>query len=68
MARECRVSYICRFVDYFNSINDYGEFERCFKDIYPSELELGKENLDSSSASSLDLDIKVENRLFFYNQ
>ena len=38
------------------------------KDIYPPELELGKENLDSSRASFLDLDIKVEDRVFVYNQ
>ena len=34
----------------------------------PPELELGKENLDSSRASFVDLDIKVDDRLFVYNQ
>ena len=41
-ARARRFSYIYRFIDDLNSINDYGEFERCYKDIYPPELELGK--------------------------
>ena len=68
IARARRFSYIYRFIDDLNSINDYGEFERCYKDIYPPELELGKENLDSSRASFLDLDIKVEDRVFVYNQ
>ena len=49
-------------------MNDYREFKRCFTDIYLSESELGKENLDSSRASFLDFDIKVEDRVFVYNQ
>ena len=38
IARARRFSYIYRFIDDLNSINDYGEFERCYKDIYPPEL------------------------------
>ena len=68
IAKARRFSYIYRFIDDLNSINDYGEFERCYKDIYPPELELGKENLDSSRASFLDLDIRVEDRVFVFNQ
>ena len=33
-----------------------------------SELEFWKENLDLSRASFLELDIKVEDRVFVYNQ
>ena len=36
--------------------------------MYPLELELRKENLDSSGNPFLDLDIKVEDRVFVYNQ
>ena len=44
-------------------------FENCFMPcIYPPELELGKENLDSSGASFLDLDINVEDKVFVNNQ
>ena len=68
MARAPPFSYIYRFIDDLDSINDNGEFKRCYKDIYPPEFELWKENLDSSRASFLDLDIKVEDRLFVYNQ
>ena len=45
IAKARRFSYIYRFIDDLNSINDYGEFERCYREIYPPELELGKENL-----------------------
>ena len=68
IAKARRFSYIYRFIDDLNSINDYGEFERCYKDIYPPELELGKENVDSSRGSFLDLDIRVEDRVFIFNQ
>ena len=37
IARARRFSYIYRFIDDVNSINDYGKFERCNKDIYPSQ-------------------------------
>ena len=66
IAKARRFSYIYRFIDDLNSINDYGEFERCYKDIYPPELELGKENLDSSRASFLDLDIRVEDKSIYF--
>ena len=49
-------------------LDQRGNSRRCYKDIYPPELELGKENLDSSRAYFLDLDIKVEDRIFVYNQ
>ena len=46
IARARRFSYIYRFIDKLNSISDYGEFERCYKDIYTQKLELGIENLE----------------------
>ena len=35
-----------RFIDDLTAANDYGEFERSFKEIYPPELTLKKENRD----------------------
>ena len=49
-------------------LNDWDEFLNSHKDIYPPELELGKENYDPSQASFLDLDIKVEDGQFIYSQ
>ena len=46
-------NYIFRFIDDLNAINDAG-------DIYPEELELGKENSSNLEASYLDLDLKVK--------
>ena len=53
-----------RYIDDLCAINDNGEFERTFKDIYPMELELKKENSDQFSATFLDLDIKIDSRTF----
>ena len=59
-----KLGNIFRFIDDLSSINDNGEFERSYKEIYPEELELGKENLDESEASFLDLSIKLKNNQF----
>ena len=37
---------IFRFIDDLNSINDGGEFKSNYSNIYPEELQLGKENTD----------------------
>ena len=52
-----------RFIDDLNAMNDGGEFERSFKEIYPIELELKKEH-GGSSATFLDLQIQISNRQF----
>ena len=63
--RARRFGNVFRFIDDLNAINDGGEFERCYKDIYPPELELKKENVGYDNASFLDLDITInENRTF----
>ena len=41
-----------------------GEFEKHFQDIYPEELELGKENSSNLEASFLDLDLKIKDGRF----
>ena len=67
-AKARKFSYVFRFIDDLNSINDYGEFEQSIKDIYPPELELGKENGEPTRASFLDLDIKIVDQVFVFNQ
>ena len=47
-----------RFIDDLLAVNDDGEFERCFKEIYPEELELKKEH-GGESVSFLDLNISL---------
>ena len=53
-----------RFIDDLTTLNDSGEFERSFKEIYPPELVLNKENLSNNERPFLDLLIKVENNQF----
>ena len=55
---------IFRFIDDLNSINDGGEFESNYSNIYPEELQLGKENTDKHETSFLDLNIKIEDGKF----
>ena len=43
-----------------------GEFESSYSNIYPKELQLGKENTDKHEASFLDLDIKIKNGKFHF--
>ena len=54
-----------RFIDDLSAINDGYEFERVFKDIYPSELELKLEH-KGSHATFLNLEICIENNIFVY--
>ena len=44
-----------RFIDDLLSLNDGSTFEKHYKDIYPTELELKKENNSNPCASFLDL-------------
>ena len=53
-----------RFIDDLTAINDGGEFERCFPNIYPPELELKKENVGNRDATFLDLDLTITDRKF----
>ena len=46
------------------SLNDDSIFEKHYKDIYPTELELKKENNSNSCASFLDIYIYIENGEF----
>ena len=60
-ARKFRHTF--RFIDNLLAINDDGEFENCFSDIYPKELELKKEH-GGDSVSFLDLSISIKGRSF----
>ena len=57
---------IFRFIDDLNSINDGGEFESNYSNIYPEELQQGKENADKHEASFLDLNIKIKDGKFHF--
>ena len=57
---------IFRFIDDLNCINDGGEFESNYSNIYPEELQLGKENTDKHEASFLDLNIKIKDGKFHF--
>ena len=54
---------IFRFIDDLNTINDGGEFESSYSNIY-TELQLGKEYTDKHEASFLDLNIKTKDGKF----
>ena len=64
IARARRLANTFRFIDDLAAINDGGEFSRSYQEIYPPELELGQENIENSSASFLDLDIRVQQGVF----
>ena len=53
-----------RFIDDLVAISDGGEFEKSFHEIYPAEMELGKENDGTNSTSFLDLEISITDNKF----
>ena len=57
---------VFRFIDDLNSINDAGEFESNYFNIYPEELLLGKENTDKYETRFLDLNIKIKDGKFHF--
>ena len=57
---------IFRFIVDLNSLNEDGEFESNYSNIYPEELQLGKENTDKHEASFLDLNIKIKDGKFHF--
>ena len=59
-----KFSHTFRFIDDLLAINDGGMFEKYYKDIYPKELELKKENTKSNFCSFLDLSISIQNNTF----
>ena len=59
-----KVNNFFRFIDDLLSLNDGSAFEKHYKDIYPTELELKQKNNSNSCASFLDLYIYIENGEF----
>ena len=55
-----------RFIDDLINLNDGGEFSKVFKEIYPPELVLERENASDLEATFLDLHIKIEGGQFVY--
>ena len=55
---------IFRFINDLNSIDDGGEFESNYSNIYPEELQLDKENTDKHETNFLDLNIKIKDGKF----
>ena len=53
------------FIDDLLSLNDDSTFEKHYKDIYPTNLKLKKENNSNSCASFLDIYIYIENGEFY---
>ena len=58
-----KINNFFRFIDDLLSLNDGSTFGKHCEDIYPTELELRKEN-SNSCASILDLYIYIENGKF----
>lgn len=46
-----------RFIDDLAAIDNGGEFEKVYRETYPPELELKRENISKNEAYFLDLDI-----------
>ena len=59
MAR--RFGNVFRYIDDLLAINDNGEFEKNYAEIYPPELELKKENDNKDRASFLDFQLTIIN-------
>ena len=55
---------VFRYIDDLLAINDGGEFEKHYPEIYPSELELKKENVVNTETNFLELNIRLSERLF----
>ena len=55
---------IFRYIDDLLAINDGGEFEKHYSEIYPSELELKKENVINTETSFLELSISISDHSF----
>ena len=65
LIKSRKLCNIFRFIDDLNSINDDGVFESNYSNIYPEELQLGKENTDKHDTSFLDLN-KINNGKFHF--
>ena len=58
------LNHTFRYIDDITPLNDKGNFEKYFSQIYPSELELNRENIGFKSATVLELDVNVVDNRF----
>ena len=52
LRRARKFANVFRFIDDLTTLNDWGEFEQHFHEIYPPELELKKENITENTEGS----------------
>ena len=57
---------IFRYIDDLLAVNDGNEFEKHHKEIYPTELELKKENAHNTETNFLELNAKIKDKIFEY--
>ena len=55
---------VFRYIDDLLTLNDGGSFEQYHHEIYPTELQLNKENVDNITTTFLDLHISIEEGIF----
>jgi len=60
--RARKFRHIFRFIDDLIALNDDGEFSKSFREIYPPEMELKRENREDNAASYLDLGLEIEDK------
>ena len=62
MIQHCakRFGHVYRLTDNLIVMNNNKEFDKSFKEIYPEELELKKENPNDNVATFLDLNITMK--------
>ena len=53
---------IYRFIDDLCALNNHGHMDRHWKEIYPPELQLNKENDNDNNATFLDLNINIKEK------
>ena len=63
--RDFKFKNCFRFIDDACNLNDGGEFERCYMEIYPDELKLKCEP-KGDHATFLEIDIKIKDGIFVY--
>ena len=55
---------VFRYIDDLLALNDGQSFDTFYRDIYPEELQLNKENENDDSTNFLDLHIRIEDGVF----
>ena len=58
------MSLTCRYIDDLITLNSDGYFDKNRGDIYTNSPQISKENSDDKETTYLDLDIKVQEKLF----